>query len=205
MTEPAEREEIDRTQMLKLGLEVAPVVVFFLVNFRWGLMTGTAVFMVATIISLIASRVLLKHIPLMPLVTGVFVIGFGALTLALDDETFIKVKPTIVNGLFAAILLVGLAFKQSFLKLLLGPVFRLSEEGWRLLTLRWGLFFIVLAVLNEIVWRNASNGFWISLKIWGVMPLTFAFAMAQLGLLRRHGLEPAEPESGPSGGGTLPP
>lgn len=178
--------ELSAQQIMKMLLEVGPIGVFFLVNSNKGIFWGTGAFMVATIVALTLSRKLLGRIPLMPLVSGAFVLVFGALTLILQDELFIKMKPTIVNGLFAAILLAGLAYGHAFLKLLFGEVFRLTDEGWRILTFRWAIFFVCLAVLNEFVWRSFSTDFWISFKVWGVMPLTMVFAVAQLGLIRRY-------------------
>jgi intracellular septation protein len=122
----------------------------------------------------------------MPLVSAFFVVVFGGMTLWLQDDVFIKLKPTIVNGIFAAILLGGLAAGHSLLRHLFGDVFRLTDEGWRQLTLRWGLFFIVLAGLNEVVWRNFSTDTWVSFKVFGIMPLTMIFGIAQMGLLKRH-------------------
>jgi len=175
-------------QALKLLVEVGPLVVFFVVNSRAGIFWGTGTFMVATVISLIASRILLGRIPVMPLVTGACVLVFGGLTLWLQDDHFIKIKPTIVNSLFAGVLFVGLLSGQSFLKIVFGEVFRLTEEGWRKLTLRWACFFVFLAVLNEIVWRSFSTDAWVSFKVFGIMPLTMAFAVAQIGLLRQYEL-----------------
>ncbi len=175
-------------QALKLLVEVGPLVVFFVVNSRAGIFWGTGTFMAATVISLIASRILLGRIPVMPLVTGVCVLVFGGLTLWLQDDHFIKIKPTIVNALFASVLFAGLWWGQSFLKIVFGDVFRLTEEGWRKLTLRWACFFVFLAVLNEIVWRSFSTDAWVSFKVFGIMPLTMAFAVAQIGLLRQHEL-----------------
>ncbi len=123
---------------------------------------------------------------MMPLVSGVFVIVFGGLTLILADETFIKIKPTLVNCLFAVVLIGGLAFKKSLLKPLFGSAFQLSEKGWRLLTLRWGGFFILLAFLNEVIWRNFSTDFWISFKLFGILPLTLIFAVLQTPLVIRE-------------------
>jgi intracellular septation protein len=190
--------------LLKLALELGPLVVFFLAN-RYGdaiaaafpalqalggkIFVGTAFFMVAMTISLIVSRALTGHIAVMPLVTFFFVIVFGGLTLWLQDEVFIKMKPTIVNLIFAAALLGGLAFGKPLLALVFDAAFRLDEEGWRKLTLRWGLFFIFLAVLNEVVWRYFSSDFWVAFKVWGVMPITIAFMLAQLPLLKRHMIE----------------
>jgi len=181
-----QQHEVSSDQLMKMLLELGPVVVFFVVNSRWGILWGTGVFMVATIIALVASRILLGKVPIMPLVSGAFILVFGGLTLVLQDASFIKLKPTIVNALFAAILFGGLLFKKVLLKYLFGEVFNLTEEGWRILTFRWACFFVVLAVLNEIVWRSFSESFWISFKLWGIMPLTMAFAVAQIGLLKRH-------------------
>jgi intracellular septation protein len=175
-------------QMLKLLVEVGPLAVFFIVNARAGIFWGTGTFMVATVVSLIASRVLFGRIPIMPLVTGVCVMVFGGLTLWLQDDHFIKLKPTIVNALFGGALFAGLLYGQPLLKVVFGEVFRLTEEGWRKLTLRWACFFLCLAVLNEIVWRSFSTDAWVSFKVFGIMPLTMVFALAQIGLLRQYEL-----------------
>lgn len=180
--------EFDRKQVIKLLVELGPLVVFFIGNSRYGIFAGTGAFMVATLIALAVSRALLGRIPTMPLVSGFFVIVFGGLTLWLQDDQFIKLKPTIVNGLFAAILFGGLAAGKSLLKIVFGDVFRLTEEGWRQLTFRWGVFFLALAIVNEIVWRWFSTDFWVSFKVFGIMPITMAFAVAQVGLLKRHEL-----------------
>lgn len=187
--EPAatgDQSEISSQQLLKLLLEVGPLGVFFLTNSYRGILWGTGAFMVVTVIALIASRVLFGRIPRMPLISGFFVVVFGGLTLALNDEMFIKMKPTIVNTLFATILFGGLFAGQSLLKYLFGEVFRLREPGWRVLTFRWACFFVLLAILNEIVWRNFSTDFWISFKLWGILPLTMVFAASQLPLLERY-------------------
>jgi intracellular septation protein len=177
-------------QLLKLAIELGPLGVFFLVNGRYGIFQATSAFMVATAVSLIASRLLLGKIAVMPLVTGVFVLVFGGLTLWLHNETFIKVKPTIVNLLFATLLLGGLAFGKPLLSYLFGDAFKLDREGWRKLTLRWGLFFVTLAALNEIVWRNATTDAWVAFKTFGILPLSFVFALSQIGLIMRHQLQP---------------
>lgn len=182
-------------QLLKLALELGPLVVFFLTNSSAGIFTATKAFMVATVISLVASRLVFGRVAVMPLVTAVFVIVFGGLTIWLEDELFIKMKPTIVNSLFALILLGGLAFGQSLLRYVFGEVFNLTEEGWRQLTLRWGGFFVLLAILNEVMWRNFSTDTWVAFKTFGIMPLTMIFAMAQLGIIKKHDLSGGSSES----------
>lgn len=172
--------------LLKIAVEAGPLVVFFVANGKWGIFYATGAFMVATAVALIVAWTLDRRLPMVPLVSGTFVLAFGGLTLILQDETFIKLKPTIVNSLFAAILLGGLAFKMSMLKPLFGAVFSLSDLGWRILTFRWAVFFIVLAVLNELVWRTQTTEFWIQFKLFGIMPLTLVFSFAQLPLINRH-------------------
>lgn len=174
--------------LLKLALEVGPLTIFFLMNGRFGIFYATAAFMAATAASLLASRLLLKRVPILALVTGIFVMVFGFLTIYLQDDTFIKIKPTIVNLLFATILAAGLYFRRPVLRLALGEVFKLREEGWRILTLRWIGFFISLAILNEIIWRNFSTDTWVGFKSFGVMPLTFLFMISQITLIMKHQL-----------------
>lgn len=178
-------------QLGKMLLELGPIVVFFVVNARTDIFTGTIWFMAATVIALSASWYVYGRIPVMPLVSGIFILFFGTLTVLLEDELFIKIKPTIVNSIFATVLFGGLFFGQALLKYLFGEVFRLTDEGWKKLTFRWACFFVVLAVLNEIVWRNFSNEFWIAFKLMGIMPLTMVFAISQMGLLKRYELKPS--------------
>ncbi len=172
--------------IVKLAIEIGPLVTFFLVNAKAGIFAATGTFMVAITIALSLSYYLDRRLAIMPMVTGVVVLVFGGLTLALNDETFIKLKPTIVNSLFAAVLLGGLAFGKSFLSILFNEVFQLKPEGWRILTFRWGLFFIALAVINEIVWRNFSTDFWVSFKVFGIMPITMVFALSQFRVLSKY-------------------
>jgi intracellular septation protein len=191
-------------QLLRPALELGPLVVFFLVNAKADLIFGneasqnifyaTAAFMMAIVLSLGVSYAKFRRIPTMPLVTGVFVLVFGTLTLVLHDELFIKIKPTLVNLLFAAGLLMAAGLKKPLLKQLFDGAFQITDEGWMVLTLRWGLFFVVLAAINEIVWRNFSTEFWASFKIFGIMPLTIVFAMAQAGVLSRYALRNDKPE-----------
>lgn len=172
--------------LLKLALEIGPLVIFFIANQRAGIFAATGLFMVAVIASLAVSWVLTRHLPVMPMVSAVVVLVFGGLTLFLQDELFIKLKPTIVNTMFGAVLLGGLAFGRPLLPLVLDTVFRLTPEGWRKLTFRWAIFFFVLAALNEIVWRTQTTDFWVNFKVFGIMPLTLAFALAQTPLILRH-------------------
>lgn len=178
--------EISSDQLIKLALEMGPLLAFFLTNWNAGIFWGTGVFMGVTVIALSVSRVMYGRIPLMPLVTGIFVLVFGALTLWLHDDLFIKLKPTIVNTLFSMILFGGLLFGVSLLKYLFGEILKLKEEGWRVLTLRWACFFLFLAVLNEFVWRYFSTDFWVAFKVFGLMPITFIFAIAQVGIIQKY-------------------
>ena len=171
---------------LKLALEMGPLGLFFVTNAKFGLFTGTAVFMVAVLVALAINYWLERRIPIMPLVSGFFVLVFGTLTLALNDELFIKLKPTIVNGLFATILFGGLAFGKPLLQPLLGSMLKIETAGWRKLTIAWAWFFVLLAVLNELVWRNFSTDFWVGFKLWGIMPLTVAFSGLALLWVKRH-------------------
>jgi intracellular septation protein len=183
-----EQGEAAGPQLAKLAVELGPLVVFFVANSRAGIFWGTGAFIIATVVSLIASRILFGRVPTMPLVTGFFVVVFGGLTLYLQDDHFIKLKPTIVNGLFATILFGGLFAGHSLLKHLFGEVFRLTDEGWRKLTLRWACFFVFLALLNEVVWRHFSTDTWVSFKVFAIMPITMVFALLQVGLLRKYEL-----------------
>jgi intracellular septation protein len=171
---------------LKLALELGPLVLFFVANARLGIFAGTAIFMVAVLAALAVSYTLTRRLPIMAIVSGVIVTVFGSLTLFLHDETFIKVKPTIIYALFGATLTFGLIFRKPLLELVFDSVFNLTDEGWRKLTLRWALFFFAMAVLNEIVWHNFSTDTWVSFKLFGAVPLTFLFAALQYPLLMRH-------------------
>jgi len=172
--------------ILKLVLDIGPLVLFFAANARFGIFTATAGFMVAVLIALTIAYAKTRRIEVMPLVTAVIVVIFGGLTLILHNDTFIKLKPTIIYLLFGGTLIGGLAFGKSFLGVLFDSVFDLTDEGWRKLTWRWAFFFFALAVLNEIVWRNFSTDFWVSFKLFGVVPLTFLFGALQYPLLTKY-------------------
>jgi len=184
---------MDKTQphpLFKLATELGPLLVFFIANAKFHLFVATGAFMVAIVAAMAASYVVTRHVPLMALVTGVVVLVFGTLTLVLHDETFIKVKPTIIYSLFAVVLGGGLLFGRSFIAILFDQVFNLTPQGWRILTLRWALFFFALAILNEAIWRTQSTDFWVNFKVLGVTPLTMIFAIAQMPLVKRYHLEP---------------
>ena len=202
--DPSDPKHKDVNPVLKLVLELGPLLVFFFANARgeWliervpvlaalggPIFVATALFMIATAIALTASWLILRTLPIMPLVSGVVVFVFGALTLWLHDDVFIKMKPTIVNTLFAAVLLGGLAFGKSLLGYVFDSAFHLDAEGWKKLTLRWGLFFLFLAVVNEVVWRSFPTDTWVAFKVWGIMPLTLVFTLSQMPLIMRHSLD----------------
>lgn len=180
------KEEKGARRFYATALELGPLVLFFIANTRWGVFTGTAVFIAATAVALPCYRWLEKRWPVMPLVGGFFVLVFGGLTLWLQDETFIKLKPTIVNCLFGVILGGGLLFGRPLLKPIFGTAFRLTDEGWQKLTLRWMFFFFLLAGVNEVMWRFFSTDTWIASKMLLSFPLTLVFAFLQVPLLRRY-------------------
>lgn len=171
---------------LKPATEYGPLLVFVAVYATQGLMPATAALLAATAVGLAASWFYLRRLPLLPVVTAGLVGVFGGLTLWLQDDTFIKMKPTIVNALFAVLLLGGLAIGRLPLQFVLGKSLTIDVAGWRKLTLRWGLFFLVLAALNEIVWRSQSTDVWVAFKVFGLIGLTVVFAIAQTPLIRRH-------------------
>jgi len=189
---------MDKTQphpLFKLATEFGPLLIFFFANAKFNLFVATGAFMVAVVVAMLASYAVTRHIPIMALVTAVIVIVFGTLTLVLHDETFIKVKPTIIYGLFAAVLGGGLLFGRSFIAVLFDQMFNLTPEGWRKLTLRWTLFFAGMALLNEVIWRTQSTDFWVGFKAFGVIPITMVFAMLQMPLVKRYHREPATLEA----------
>ena len=201
---------------LKLALDLGPLLLFFfavtrpavfvplvapilgadrVVGKEGEFLAATAIFMVAIIITAAISYTLIRRLPLMTVVSAVIVLIFGGLTIWLHDETFFKMKPTIVYLLFASVLFGGLLFRKPFLEIVFDQLFHLTDEGWRKLTIRWAVFFLAMAVLNEIVWRNFSTDFWAGFKVFGALPLTFLFAMLQVPLMNRYAAAPPETES----------
>ena len=206
----------DRPQlhpMLKLALDLGPLLLFFFANAKpalfepWiaplipaavatgeraGIFVATAVFMVAIVAALVISYVLTRRLPMMAVVSAVIVVVFGGATLFFQNDTFIKLKPTIIYLLFAGTLFGGMVLKKPLLAMVFDQMFHLTEEGWRKLTIRWALFFLALAILNEIVWRTQSTDTWVTFKVFGVMPLTFIFAALQYPLLLRYDATPKD-------------
>ena len=199
-----------RPQLLKLVIELGPLVVFYL-GFSFGsriieavpffaahgftdpLYPATLLFMVAMLISLALSALLLHKVAIMPVVTAVIVVIFGGLTFYFHDTTFAKMKPTVINGLFGAVLLGGLWYRQSLLRYVFGDVYKLRAEGWSILTLRWGIFFFVLAILNEVVWRVLGDGAWANYKTFVTPVITVLFTFSQLSVLTKYAPDAAHP------------
>ncbi len=182
---------------LRPAVDYGPLVVFFAAYYLGDLFIATASLMAATAVALALSLLFERRVPMMPLVTAAVVGVAGGLTLWLQDETFIKMKPTIVQVLFAAALFGGLAFKQPFLKKLLGTTISMDDEGWRTLTVRYAWFFLAMAALNEAVWRTQSTDFWVTFKVFGIVGLTIVFAISQVPVMTRHHVpKPGEEEAG---------
>ncbi len=177
-------------QIRRLALDLGPLLIFF-AGFKYlGIFGATAAFMAAVLVALAVGWLVEKKIFPMPLVTAILVVIFGGLTLYLKNDIFIKIKPTVLYAFFGVTLIGGLWFNRLFIKYVFAQAFELDEPGWRQLTWRWGLFFLVLAFLNEMVWRNASTDAWVSFKVWGIIPLIFLFALAQTPFVMKHHIEP---------------
>jgi intracellular septation protein len=175
--------------LYKLLIDIGPLAVFFIFYTRSGLQASILPFMVATVIAVLFSYILEKKIPIMPTVGAAIVLLFGGLTIYFDNDVFFKMKPTIINVLFAAILYGGILINKPLLKYLLGAAIKLEEAGWKILTQRWIGFFIALAVLNEIVWRTQSTDIWVNFKVFGILPITFIFTMTQFPLIKKYQIE----------------
>jgi len=189
----------------KLLIDLGPLLVFFVANFLapvpgpLKIFVATGAFMVAMIAAMLFSAIRYRSISPLLWFSGVMVVIMGGLTIWLHDETFIKMKPTIYYLLVAGLLGFGVLTDRPLLQRVLGSAYPgLDAQGWTKLTRNWALFFVVMAVLNESVWRNSTTSFWIGFKIWGALPLTFLFAAANIPMLMKHGLMkddavPAEP------------
>ena len=175
--------------LYKLLIDIGPLAVFFIFYTRSGLQASILPFMVATVIAVLFSYILEKKIPIMPTVGAAIVLLFSGLTIYFDNDVFFKMKPTIINVLFAVILYGGILINKPLLKYLLGAALKLEEAGWKILTQRWIGFFIALAVLNEIVWRTQSTDIWVNFKVFGILPITFIFTMTQFPLIKKYQIE----------------
>jgi intracellular septation protein len=177
----------------KLVIDFGPLVAFFVAYYvaeryqpESGIYWATGILMGATVAALAASRLVLGRFSIPPLVTAALVVVFGGLTIWLRDPRFLMVKPTVINLMFGGVLTFGLVTGRPLLKLLMGEALRLTDQGWHKLTLRWMAFFFAMAGLNELVWRCTSEPTWVKFKVWGILPLTLLFALAQAGLIKRH-------------------
>jgi intracellular septation protein len=182
---------------VKFALELGPLILFFIANNRYGIYSATAVLMAGVIVTLAVSWVVTRHLPAMPVATAILVLIFGSLTFLLQDETFIKMKVTILYALFGGGLIGALWFDKLLLPIVFDMAFHIDDAGWRKLTWRWGLFFFFLAALNEVVRRIASTDAWVNFKVFGILPLTFLFALTQVPLIMRHEIraEEEDPEA----------
>ena len=175
--------------LVKMALDLGPLLIFFIANSLYGIYVATAMVMLAIGCAVVIEYALDRKVSPMLLITFALVLVFGGLTLWLSNDIFIKMKPTILYAMFASILAGGLLYGRLFIKFVLGQTLHLPDEAWRALTLRWASFFLVLAILNEIVWRNTSTDLWVAFKVWGVFPLTLLFAVAQTPFIARHQIE----------------
>ncbi len=183
------------SQGKKTLLDFGPLLAFFIGNWQGGIYWGTGVFMAATALALIITYAMTGKIAKFPLFSAVFVAVFGGLTLYLHDDTFIKVKVTMINILFGGVLLAGLAFGKTFLKDIMGDAVQLPDFAWRNLTIRWAGFFFVLAAINEVVWRNFTTDQWVNFKVFGLMAMTLIFALANAPYMAKHMTGPDEKPS----------
>lgn len=174
------------SQLRRLALDLGPLVIFFIAFKLSNIYVATAIFMAAIVTSLAIGYTIERKISPMPAFTAVLVLVFGGLTLYLQNDTFIKMKPTVLYAFFGVVLLGGLAVNRLFIKYVFAQAFELTDEGWRKLTLRWGIFAFVLAVANEIIWRHFSTDVWVNFKVWGIFPLFFLFALAQTPLIQKY-------------------
>ncbi|RNJ49029.1 septation protein A [Methylocystis hirsuta] len=180
---------------LKLALELGPLLLFFVVNSKYGIFAATGVLMAGVVLTLAVSWAITRHLPAMPVVTAVLVLVFGSLTYFLHDETFIKLKVTILYTLFGAGLIGALYFGKLLLPIVFDMAIHIDDAGWRKLTLRWGLFFFALAGLNEVLRRILTTDDWVNFKVFGILPLTLVFALAQAPLIMRHEIRPEDEDS----------
>jgi intracellular septation protein len=181
--------DVKMSQGRKMLMDFGPLLAFFIANWKGGIFWGTGVFMAATLATLVYTYFTTGKVAKVPLFSAIFVGVFGALTLYMQDDTFIKVKVTLINCLFGGALLVGLAFGKMFVKDLMGDAVEMTDSAWRTLSLRWGVFFFAMAALNEYVWRSYTTDQWVNFKVFGLMGLTLVFALANAPFMAKHMVE----------------
>ena len=174
--------------LIKSLIEIIPLILFFITNAKYGIIFATKTFVITTLIALIVSYLYFKKVSTPLLITSFLVLIFGGLTIFFKDPTFIKLKPTIVYFLFSIFLLLGLVLKKNFLQIYLSSLIKLNDIGWDILTKRWIFFFLAMALLNEIIWRNFSTDFWVSFKVFGFLPLTIIFTLLQQKLVKKYSI-----------------
>ena len=179
----------EKNSLIKSLIEIIPLILFFIANAKYGIIVATKIFVITTIIALVVSYLHLKKVSTPLLITSFLVLIFGGLTIFFKDATFIKLKPTIVYFLFSFFLLLGLMLKKNFLKIYLSNLIKLNEVGWNILTKRWAIFFLTMAILNEIIWRNFSTDFWVSFKVFGFLPITIIFMILQNNLMKKYSIK----------------
>ena len=173
----------------KLIIDIGPLAIFFIFYTRGDLKSAILPFMIATVIAVIFSYIMEKKIPIMPTLAAIIVLVFGGLTIYFNNEIFFKMKPTIINFLFAGILYGGMILNKPLLQYLFGGTLKLKAKGWIILTYRWISFFIALAILNEIIWRTQSTDVWVNFKVFGILPITFIFTIAQFSVVKKYQIE----------------
>ncbi len=179
----------EKGSIIKSLIEIIPLILFFIANAKYGIIVATKIFVITTIIALVVSYLHLKKVSTPLLITSFLVLIFGGLTIFFKDATFIKLKPTIVYFLFSSFLLLGLMLKKNFLKIYLSSLIKLNNLGWNILTKRWAIFFLTMAILNEIIWRNFSTDFWVSFKVFGFLPITIIFMILQNNLMKKYSIK----------------
>jgi intracellular septation protein len=194
-TAPAARQKKKLNPGLKIALELGPLIVFFVVNSKFGIFYATGVLMAGVLLTLAVSWAITKHLPAMPVVTAILVLVFGGLTVFLQNEDFIKLKVTILYSMFGGALIGALYFNKLLLPIVFDMAIHIDDAGWRKLTWRWGLFFFFLAGLNEVVRHMVSTDSWVNFKVFGILPLTILFAVAQAPLIMRHEIAPEEEDT----------
>ena len=176
----------EKDSLIKSLIEIIPLILFFIANAKYGIIFATKVFVLTTTIALSVSYLYFKKLSQTLLLTSFLIIIFGSLTIFFKDPIFIKIKPTIIYCLFSLLLFFGLLIKRNFLKIYLSELIKLNDTGWNILTKRWSIFFLSMAILNEIIWRNFSTDFWVSFKVFGFLPLTIIFTLLQGSLIKRN-------------------